>query len=117
MHKNDVRQLLQRIQEILVSHKSGYVQVVTELIRLADTDQEEMYRRLNSRQIWGGAESIANEALASNPGIEEWLWKSEIRDFREIMIQLGEHLMSRDDAYPDISSWLLAFNNWNQSDI
>ncbi len=117
MHKNDVRQLLQRIQEILVSHKSGYVQVVTELIRLADTDQEEMYHRLNCRQIWGGAESIANEALASNPGIEEWLWKSEIRDFREIMIQLGEHLMSRDDAYPDISSWLLAFNNWNQSDI
>lgn len=117
MHENEVRQALQRIQEILQAHQSNYVEIVTELVRLSGSDQDAMYRKLNTRHIWGGAESIANEALASNPGIEEWIWKSEIRDFRELMIQLGEHLMSRDDAYPDISSWLLAFNNWNQSDI
>ena len=117
MSRNEVRQLLQRVQEILIAHQSDYVETVSELIRLSDSSPTEMYRRLNSRQIWGGAESIANEALASNPGIEDWVWKSEIREFREIMILLGEHLMSRSDAYPDISSWLLAFNNWNQSDV
>lgn len=58
---------------------------------------------------------MANEALADNPGIDEWIWQSEIQRFREIMIELGQHLMSRGTSYPDISSWLLAYNNWNQS--
>ena len=39
------------------------------------------------------------------------------RKFRELMIELGKHLKSRGNAYPDISSWLLAFSNWNQSEV
>ena len=65
--------------------------------------------------MWGGAGSVANEALADNHGIDEWIWNSEIQQFRELMIELGQHLMDRGNAYPDISSWLLAFSNWNQS--
>jgi hypothetical protein len=67
--------------------------------------------------MWGGAGSIANQALADNPGINEWVWREEIREFRELMIELGNHLQQRGNAYPDISSWLLAFNNWNQSEV
>ena len=67
--------------------------------------------------MWGGAGSIANEALANNPGVDDWIWRAQIREFRELMIELGMHLKSRGNAYPDISSWLLAYSNWNQSDI
>jgi hypothetical protein len=67
--------------------------------------------------MWGGAGSIANQALADNPGIDERIWLQDIRSFRELMIELGTHLQERGNAYPDISSWLLAFSNWNQSDV
>jgi len=33
------------------------------------------------------------------------------------MIELGTHLQERGNEYPDISSWLLAFSNWNQSEV
>ena len=87
------------------------------VLALCGHDEAAMYRELNSKRMWGGAGSIANEALADNPGMEDWMWQAEIREFRELMIELGNHLKARDQAYPDISSWLLAFSNWNQSEV
>ena len=81
------------------------------------TNEAAFYKQLNSKRMWGGAGSIANEALANNPGVDDWIWRAQIREFRELMIELGMHLKSRGNAYPDISSWLLAYSNWNQSDI
>jgi hypothetical protein len=86
-------------------------------MELTGKDEAALYRELNSKRMWGGAGSIANQALADNPGINEWVWREEIREFRELMIELGNHLQQRGNAYPDISSWLLAFNNWNQSEV
>ena len=111
----DIKQTLQRLHGILSSHQSIEADWVAELISLADSDQDALYAQLNSKHMWGGACSVANEALADNCGIDDWQWQFEIQDFRELMIALGEHLMSRGQAYPDISSWLLAFNNWNQN--
>lgn len=111
----DIRDNLQRLHGILSAHQSAEADWLAELIELADTDPAELYTRLNSKHMWGGAGSVANEALADNCGIDDWQWQFEIQDFRELMIALGEHLMSRGQAYPDISSWLLAFNNWNQN--
>jgi len=110
----DIQQNLQRLHVILVTHQSVEADCVAELVELADSDTEALYARLNSKHMWGGAGSVANEALADNCGIEDWQWQFEIQDFRELMIALGEHLMARGQAYPDIGSWLLAFNNWNQ---
>ena len=70
-----------------------------------------------SKKMWGGAGSIANQALADNPGVDDWVWQLEIREFRELMIELGQHLQARGSHYPDITSWLLAYHNWNQSEI
>jgi len=117
MNINELKTVLSRLHEILKNHQSMEVVWLEDLIVLSESDEASLYAELNSKHMWGGAGSVANEALADNKGIEEWIWQSEIQDYRELMIALGEHLMSRGNAYPDISSWLLAFNNWNQSNI
>lgn len=115
MSELDIKDTLQRLQAILSSHQSAEADWLAELIELADSDRTTLYTRLNSKRMWGGAGSVANEALADNCGIDDWKWQYEIQDFRELMIVLGEHLMQRGQFYPDISSWLLAFSNWNQN--
>lgn len=117
MHMIDVLTCLQRIHNILSNHSGDSADWVTSLIELGDNDETEFYRALNSKRMWGGAGSIANQALADNPGIDDWAWKMEIREFRELMIELGQHLQARGSHYPDISSWMLAFSSWNQSGI
>ena len=119
MNSINVKKNLLQLHEILKNHQSIETAWLESLIELCDGDGDgdelALYRELNSKHMWGGAGSVANEALADNPGSEEWIWNAEIQQFRELMIELGQHLMRRGNAYPDISSWLLAFNNWNQS--
>ncbi|HEY9050036.1 MAG TPA: hypothetical protein VIQ03_00745 [Gammaproteobacteria bacterium] len=113
----DILTTLNRIHGILQHHPSDSSAWLASIIELYHSDKDAFYRELNSKHMWGGAGSIANQALADNPGMESWIWQSEIREFRELMIELGNHLQSRGSSYPDISSWLLAFSNWNQSDV
>jgi len=113
----DIKTALHRIRELLENHPGDSAAWVGSVIELGGSDEAGFYRLLNSKRLWGGVGSIANEALADNPGMDEWVWRSEIREFRELMIELGRQLQARGNAYPDISSWLLAFSNWNQSDM
>ncbi len=113
----DLPGTLQRLCEILQRHPGDSSTWVASLIELCGNNETLLYRSLNSKRMWGGAGSIANQALADNPGVDAQLWQAEIREFRDLMIELGSHLMERGNAYPDISSWLLAFSNWNQSGI
>ena len=98
----DLDYTLTRLTEILAHHGSA---------------RADWLRDLNSKQMWGGAGSLANEALADNPGIDPTLWEMEIREFRSLMIDLAEHLKARGQHYPDIDFWLSAFNSWQQSGI
>jgi hypothetical protein len=113
----DIQTTLQRIREILENHPGESAAWIQSVIELCGTDETGFYRALNSKRMWGGAGSIASQALADNPGIQETIWRGEIREFRELMIELGSHLQERGNEYPDISSWLLAFSNWNQSGL
>ncbi len=113
----DVLTTLHRIHEILRDHSGEDAAWIGSVIELGGSDEAGFYRALNSKRMWGGAGSIANQALADNPGMDELAWQTEIREFRALMIELGSHLQARGNAYPDISSWLLAFNNWNQSGL
>jgi len=115
MNAADLKETLVRMHVILKTHQSVETAYIETLIEFFDSDESSLYTELNSKHMWGGAGSVANEALADNIGLEEWIWQAEIQEYRELMIALGQHLMSRGNAYPDISSWLLAFNNWNQS--
>ncbi|HEX5637541.1 MAG TPA: hypothetical protein VFY78_10675 [Gammaproteobacteria bacterium] len=111
------RHTLQRLHNILQNRSVDGAQWLERVMALCDQDELACHRELNSKRMWGGAGSIANEALADNPGREAWLWQAETREFRELMIELGEYLKARGNASPDISSWLLAFSNWNQSGV
>lgn len=113
----DLHATLQRIQALLENHPGESAAWLGPVIERCATDEARCYRELNSKRMWGGAGSIASEALADNPGLDEWTWQAEIHEFRELMIELGSHLQARGDAYPDISSWLLAFSNWNRSGV
>jgi hypothetical protein len=113
----DILITLERIQDLLQHHPGDSADWLASVIARCREDETGFYRALNSKRMWGGAGSVANRALADNPGVDENRWRNEIREFRELMIELGNHLQERGNAYPDISSWLLAFSNWNQSGI
>jgi hypothetical protein len=113
----DVLACLRNIHDVLQSHPGDSAAWIASVIDLHAEDEARFYQALNSKRMWGGAGSVANQALADNPGIDEQLWLQEVRGFRELMIELGTHLQAHGEAYPDISSWLLAFHNWNQSGI
>jgi hypothetical protein len=113
----DVQATLRRIRELLEGHPGESAAWIESVIALGGRDEAGFYRQLNSKRMWGGAGSIASEALADNPGMEPWLWRAQIREFRELMIDLGGQLQARGNAHPDMGSWLLAFSNWNQSEV
>jgi hypothetical protein len=112
----DMATTLQRLHGILQQHSGDSAQWLSGLLQMLD-DEDALYHALNSKRMWGGAGSIANEALADNPGMDDWSWQTQIREFRELMIELGEHLQARGNAYPDIGAWIMAFSNWNQSEV
>ena len=78
---------------------------------------ERVRHRLQANDWWAGAGSLAAETMADNPGLPETVWRREVREFRELMIEIGEGLQAEGAANPGISSWLLAFNNWNASEV
>ena len=112
----DVLTTLYRIHVILGDHSEESAVWIESVIILSGRDETSFYRELNSKRMWGGADSIANQALADNPGMDERIWQTGIREFRELMIELGSQLQARGTENPDISSWMLAFSNWNQSE-
>lgn len=112
----DLDYTLTRLTEILAHHGSARADWLRDLAA-SRANESAFYAALNSKQMWGGAGSLANEALADNPGIDPTLWEMEIREFRSLMIDLAEHLKARGQHYPDIDFWLSAFNSWQQSGI
>ena len=112
----DLDYTLTRLCEILAHHGSSQTDWLrARLIELENPTA--LYKALNSQSMWGGAGSIANEALADNPGLDPTLWDMEIREFRSLMIDLAEHLKARGTHYPDIDFWLSAFTSWQQSGV
>jgi len=87
------------------------------LAQMAASQPDTVWHTLNSKDIWGGAASLANQALNPDTGYDPVLWQFQVRRFRELMIELGELLQAHGRHYPDIDSWLLAFNNWNRANV
>lgn len=87
------------------------------IIEAASLNHQLLCTSLNNKRIWGGADSLANEALNDNGDLAEAEWQMRVREFRDVMIEMGELLRSQGDAYPDIQPWLLAFHNWNNANV
>jgi hypothetical protein len=78
-----------------------------------DEDPAQAWRDIDSNAWWAGAGSLAAETMTDNPGLAESEWDTQVRAFRELMIEIAEVLRARGIANPGLSSWLLAFRNWN----
>jgi hypothetical protein len=113
----DILPSLHRIHEILLNHTGDAAAWIESAIEIGRRDEDKLLRMMGSVRMWGGAGSVANEALADNPGMDELLWQTETREFRQLMIDLGRELQRRGHTHPDMPSWLLAFSNWNQSGL
>lgn len=91
--------------------------MVRETAALHARDRAAFWRALNANAWWAGAGSLASHAMADNPGRPEPLWAQEVHEMRELLAQIGELLMRRGGENPGISSWVLAFRNWNASGV
>lgn len=107
---------LRRAEAFLRPRKPTHADWLRELLALG-TAEAAFWQQLNSTRFWGGAGSLANEALMDNPGLPEAEWRMEVRAFREDLIEIAAELQARGAAHPDIQSWLLAFHNWNNAGI
>lgn len=113
----DLDYTLARLAELLDRHPDDSAAWLRSVLAQYATDANACYAALNSKRMWGGAGSIANAALADNPGISARQWETEVREFRALMIDLAEHLKARGAHYPDIDFWLSAFTGWQQSNV
>jgi hypothetical protein len=108
---------LSRLRNILHAHHSQLAVQVAGIIALADTDEAAAWERINSDLFWGGVGSIVDYTMRDNALAAPSLWEADVREMREILMDLGEQLMARGNENPRIASWVLAFSNWNASNV
>jgi hypothetical protein len=112
-----LRSALSRLAELLERIGNPRAADVRDRLALLERDPAAALRRLDANDWWAGAGSLAAETMADNPGWPDALWLAEVRAFRALLIEIGEILTARGAENPGRSSWLLAFHNWNASEI
>jgi len=111
------RAALQRLHEVLARTGEPRAAEVEALIAAGPGEPNGLWRALNANAWWGGAGSLAAATMADHPELPEALWRQEVAELREALIEIGELLMRRGGENPGISSWVLAFRNWNASGV
>ena len=106
---------LTRVEAFFRRHDNPNADWISDLLARHAGDRDGFWKAVNSTRFWGGAGSIANEALGDNPGIPALEWQMEIRALREDLIEIAAEIQDHGDSHPDIQSWLLAFHNWNNA--
>ena len=104
---------LQRLVELLHAIDVDSATWLGEQVARHTGDAEGLRRALNAPRMWGGAGSVASQALKPDTSAST----EQVREFRQLMIDCGEELLAGEQPNPDVSSWVLAFSNWNQSGI
>lgn len=104
---------LQRLVELLRELDPESATWLGEKVDRHAGDAEGLGRVLNAPRMWAGAGSVASQALKPDTTASA----EQVREFRQLMIDLGEELLSGERPNSDISAWVLAFSNWNQSGI
>lgn len=82
------------------------------LARLAAEDEHRFWRELDSARLWAGIGSVANQALAPNPGLPEPDWAAQRAVLYEGLARIGRALRARAadrPVHPDLDAWLSVF--------
>jgi hypothetical protein len=96
------------------SHPGTPASWLRTLAGLAVSDPPAFWRELDSGRMWAGIGSVANQALAGNPGLPEPEWEAQQAALREGLAKLAEALRERargngGRVHPDLESWLSVF--------
>jgi hypothetical protein len=108
---------LQRLAELLKHIGSPRAEEVAALSTRFAQDPAGAWRALNANDWWAGAGSLAAETMADNPGLDPSQWQNDVRQLRELLIEIGETLQARGEPNPGLGSWLLAFHTWNDAGV
>ncbi|MGB5831685.1 MAG: hypothetical protein WBG92_06795 [Thiohalocapsa sp.] len=108
---------LERLSELLRRVGSDRADEVAVFSGRLTADPSAAWRELDSNAWCAGVSSLAAGSMADNPGLRQAEWLAEIRLFRELLIEIAETLRARGETNPGLPSWLLAFRNWNASDV
>jgi hypothetical protein len=119
--QEQVRALLARLAEVLRDIDHPRAAEVAALRESFATDPAAAWRALDGNAWWAGAGSLAAEALLPVERLPARLTPAERaaapQALRALLIELAELLRARGPTNPGLSSWLLAFRNWEASGV
>jgi hypothetical protein len=95
-----VRDILQEISELLEKHNGSSNALAIALLG----DENELWDVLLSNDLWGGAGSVADQALIGLP--------EERRLLEGLMIRLGREQMRLGKVNVRTQMWVSAFEKW-----
>ena len=75
-------------------------------IEAAARDNHSLETFLRSNELWGGAGSIADEAIVSNATLRA--------ELEELLIQLGDLQLTAQVVNPRTETWVRAFQSWKE---
>jgi hypothetical protein len=115
--QQQARDLLMRLAGLL--HRIGHPRgtEVAELLATFDADPAAAWRGLDANTWWAGAGSLAAESLVEPRQLPAADRAAATREFRALLTDLAELLRARGPTNPGLSSWLLAFRNWEASGV
>lgn len=115
--RRQARDLLDRLALLLRRLAHPRAEEVEGLLALFDTDPATAWQRLDGNAWWAGAGSLAAESLVEPAALPAAERAAAVQEFRALLIDLAELLRARGATNPGLSSWLLAFRNWEGSGV
>jgi len=95
-----VREILAEMSELLERHNASS----NALFAALHGDDEKLWRYLVSNDLWGGAGSVADQALLETP--------EERKMLDNLMIRLGREQMKIGKVNVRTEMWVSAFEKW-----
>jgi len=115
--QRQARGLLARLAALLRRIHHPRAAEVDALLATFGTDPATAWQRLDGNAWWAGAGSLAAESLVEPEALPAAERAAAMQEFRALLIDLAELLRARGPTNPGLSSWLLAFRNWNASGV
>jgi hypothetical protein len=109
--------LLARLAALLKQMVHPRATEIDALLAQFDTNPADAWRELDGNAWWAGAGSLAAESLVEPSDLPAEERADAQRTFRGLLIDIAELLRARGPTNPGLSSWLLAFRNWEASGI
>jgi hypothetical protein len=113
----EARALLVRLSALLRRLDHARAPEAETLARQLDADPPTAWRRLDGNDWWAGAGSLAADSLLEPTALPAAERVDAQREYRALLIDLAELLRARGPTNPGLSSWLLAFRNWEASGV